>query len=264
MFGMEESLKEKLIFLADKYETHDFIKNDPAQFLYYYPKEQIVDVEIAALIAAMLAFGNRKQFIPKIRWILELADKTTGTVSAWIMKNAPGFPYGREKFYRFYSYDDIRIFFNEISLIIKKKDNLGKFFFDIFSQKNVFKENNGDSLCFFLDQLVVKAFPKSKIVPKGRTSANKRIQLFLRWMVRQNSSVDLGIWDWYSPSNLLIPLDTHVLQEAVHMGLLDKNEKATRKTVLKLTSMMSEVFPGDPCRADYSLFGLGVDYPHES
>ena len=83
--------------------------------------------------------------------------------------------------------------------------------------------------------------------------------MFLRWMVRTDSPVDLGLWTWYSPALLLIPLDVHVMQEAIKLGLLPGNAKATRKTAAALTSVLNEVFPGDPARGDFALFGLGVD-----
>lgn len=83
--------------------------------------------------------------------------------------------------------------------------------------------------------------------------------MFLRWMVRTGSPVDLGLWKWYPAADLLIPLDVHVMQEAQKLGLLPKNATASRKTALLLTKQMEQIFPGDPCRADYALFGLGVN-----
>ena len=100
---------------------------------------------------------------------------------------------------------------------------------------------------------------ETKIVPKGKNSANKRIHMFLRWMCRQNSPVDIGLWPWYPAEKLLIPLDVHVMQEGVKLGLLSENAHADRKTALALTKQMEEVFPSDPARADFALFGLGVD-----
>lgn len=83
--------------------------------------------------------------------------------------------------------------------------------------------------------------------------------MFLRWMVRQNSPVDLGLWKWADPAELLIPLDVHVMQEAAALGLIPSNSTASRKTAQLLTSQLNQVFPGDPCRGDFALFGLGVD-----
>ena len=110
-----------------------------------------------------------------------------------------------------------------------------------------------------LADIVAKAFPKSAIVPKGKSSANKRVHMFLRWMVRQDSQVDLGLWKWADPAGLLIPLDVHVMQEAAKLSLISEKATASRKTAQLLTSVLNEVFPGDPCRGDFALFGLGVD-----
>ena len=83
--------------------------------------------------------------------------------------------------------------------------------------------------------------------------------MFLRWMVRRKSPVDLGLWDWADPAKLLIPLDVHVMQEAVKLELIPEGAAASRKTAECLTAALAEVFPGDPCRGDFALFGLGVD-----
>ena len=83
--------------------------------------------------------------------------------------------------------------------------------------------------------------------------------MFLRWMVRQDSPIDLGLWKWASPADLLIPLDVHVMQEAAKLGLIPEKATASRKTAELLTSALNEVFPNDPCRGDFALFGLGVD-----
>lgn len=260
-YEVSRELKEKLIFLADKYEKPSFADSDPCQFLRWYSIEDKADVETAAFIAAMLAFGNRNQFIPKIREILTLADKNeSSNITIWIKseKYKKDFqPANRlsqtsdcdlsKKFYRFYSYEDMHVFFEELRSILMTAPSLG----DYFEKEWLDKGGN-------LSDLISAAFPKSKIVPKGKSTANKRIHMFLRWMVRQKSPVDLGIWSWYPQSQLLIPLDVHVMQEAVKMGLLSEKAAPSHKTDLMLTECMEKVFPDDPCRADYSLFGLGV------
>ena len=88
--------------------------------------------------------------------------------------------------------------------------------------------------------------------------------MFLRWMVRRDSQVDLGLWKWANPAELIIPLDVHVMQEAARMGLISEKATASRKTAELLTSALNEVFPGDPCRGDFALFGLGVDESKET
>ena len=275
---MNEALKVKLRSLADCYEVSSFCDEDPSQFLRWYQpvagRGTVADVEVASFIAAMLAFGNRKQFIPKIRQILETSDRSLGSVTEWLKAGAykKDFPSGSAKFYRFYSYDDMQIFFGELAGILKKAGSLGEFFRTKMEEggdtggspvregserpRSGLKRGGDFPLLY---EIISQAFPESAIVPKGRTSANKRIHMFLRWMVRRNSPVDLGFWDWANPASLLIPLDVHVMQEAAKLGLIPEGATASRKTAELLTSALAEVFPGDPCRGDFALFGLGVD-----
>lgn len=246
---MTETLKQRLVCLANEYETASFCDNDPSQFLRWYDFSRIADVECASFIAAMLAFGARTQFLSKIRAILQTADETSGSISAWLAEGAykTSFLHGEKRFYRFYSYDDMQTFFSELASVLEQAVTPGEFF----------RKKYNESECP-LPELIASAFPESRLVPKGKNCANKRIHMFLRWMVRRSSPVDLGLWTWILPSDLLIPLDVHVLQEAVRMELLPPNASATRKTAERLTAAMNEVFPGDPARADFALFGLGV------
>jgi len=70
--------------------------------------------------------------------------------------------------------------------------------------------------------------------------------------------VDLGLWNWYSPADLIIPLDTHVLQEAKKFGMLEESCTASFRTAERLTEELKQVWPDDPCKGDFALFGLGV------
>ena len=247
-------MKKLLTSLADKYEIASFCDEDPSQFLCWYKKDT-TNIELASFIAAMLAFGNRSQFIPKIRQILQTADSSSGSISDWLKTHAnkKDFPTGTKKFYRFYSYDDMQIFFDELAAILISSKSLGQYF------KTRWEQASTKQPAPHLADIIGQSFPKSRIVPKGKSSANKRLHMFLRWMVRQNSPVDLGLWSWYPASELLIPLDVHVMQEASRLGLIPVNAAASRKTAVALTEKMAQIFPGDPCRADYALFGLGVD-----
>ena len=257
MNATSDKLKTKLISLANKYEVISFCDEDPSQFLHWY-KKRTANIELASFIAAMLAFGNRKQFIPKIQQILQTADKSAGSISIWLQNKAykSVFERGSKKYYRFYSYDDMQIFFDELADLLKKHNSIGSYFHE---QWNKLQKTMQPQELPHLADIISQSFPKSRIVPKGKTSANKRLHMFLRWMVRQNSPVDLGLWSWYPQSALLIPLDIHVMQEAQKLGLLPSKVTASRKTAIALTKKMEEVFPGDPSRADYALFGLGVD-----
>ncbi|MBP5520296.1 MAG: TIGR02757 family protein [Treponema sp.] len=277
---MTNELIQKLRELAEKYEVPDFCTNDPSRFLRWYEPEKgrgtVADVEAASFIAAMLAFGNRKQFIPKIEQILQIADRSKGSVSSWLKSNSykNDFPNGNQKFYRFYSFNDMQIFFEELAKILNSSTTLGTFLqegkafpsLQPATQSSATLSNGGQKLAPrnapqalpLCDQLAL-AFPRSAIVPKGRTSANKRINMFLRWMVRRNSPVDLGLWQWADPAALIIPLDTHVMHEAAGLNLIPQKCAASRKTAELLTAALCKAFPNDPCRGDFALFGLGVD-----
>ena len=264
---MTESQKKLLNELAQNYEVPSFYDDDPSQFLKRYKTQ--ADIEIAGFIAAMFAFGNRKQFIPKINYILETADSSEKGIYNWIKnrhyKNE--FGHGEKKFYRFYSFDDIQNFFEEISNIIENNKTLGEFFklkyeeankkSDLQKSKNSGSHSSGNLIQ--LSELISQAFPNSKIVPKGKNSAKKRIHMYLRWMVRKNSPVDLGLWTWYPQSALIIPLDVHVMQMAIKLKLIPQESKPDRKTAEKLTALIKEAFPEDPARGDFALYGAGID-----
>ena len=274
---MTDSLKDTLKELAEKYEVASFCDADPSQFLRWYNplvEENRADVEACSFIAAMLAFGNRKQFIPKIASIMELADKTSGSISKWLVSGAykESFSKSENKFYRFYSYNDMHDFFGDLAELLREGDRggLGASFQLRFNQaveefNAIYDETskNGGKLSKLqrpiLADVVSAAFPHASIVPKGKNTANKRIHMFLRWMVRSGSPVDLGFWSWYSPAELLIPLDVHVMEEGIRLGALPENARATRKTAIQLTQSLKEIWPTDPCKGDFALFGLGVD-----
>ena len=89
-------------------------------------------------------------------------------------------------------------------------------------------------------------------------SAAKRVNMFLRWMIRKDS-VDVGVWgDFLNKRNLLIPVDTHVLQMALTLGITDQ-VIANEKAMLQITEYFKAIFPSDPCMGDFALFGYGVN-----
>ena len=277
--------KKLLIKLAQKYETASFTEQDPSQFIRWYSLPE--DVEVASFIAAMLSFGNRKQFIPKIRYIFELADKAGG-MAAWL-KNGQykkDFECSDCKFYRFYSYSDMLELFSALERILQEYNTLGnavKAFCrggldcagiigdkgdscinDEKKSVSSGARNSVDAIlpCSVLDSTLDFFrihFSKASIVPRGKTSANKRIFMFLRWMVRQNSPVDLGLWSWFPSSQLIIPLDVHVLQEAKKLNLIPQKAPASLNTAHLITAQLQQIWPEDPCKGDFALFGLGVD-----
>lgn len=260
--------KKQMLALADKYENADFIKNDPSQFMHRFSATE--DIELVAFLAANLAFGRRDQIISHVQMIL---DKAGSWPAKWVLDGGykTFFLESDKSFYRMFSFRTMRIFFDVLSSILKQSSSLGDFFHaeflkackdaDSFSRKTA-RANSG---CPLLSKVIASFFPKEcSIIPHGESSADKRLQMFLRWMVRDSSPVDMGLWKWYKKTDLLIPLDTHVMQEATRLGFLPpassgKCRAASLKTAVELTDKMRLYFPEDPVRADFALFGLGVD-----
>lgn len=257
---MTEELIAELKLLADRYEKKDFLNDDPSQFIRWYSDEK--DIEVASFIAALLSFGSRFQFIPKIKQILLIADKNDGIYN-WIKRGTYKNNFNTlsvtgqnesnsKKYYRFYSYDDLIFLFDEINGILHNEATFGFFFQKKYLEEKKLNEN------ILLSDIISNSF-KSKIVPHGKDSANKRINMFLRWMVRTDSPVDIGIWDWYDKKNLLIPLDVHVINEAKRMGLISEKGKANKRTAIELSKLLMKIWPSDPCKGDFALFGLGIN-----
>ncbi|MCR5613794.1 TIGR02757 family protein [Treponema sp.] len=257
MNKISPALKKDLTRLAQKYETADFLISDPSQFLRHYSEPK--DIELCAFVAALLAFGNRKQFIPKIQFIIDQADNAGGIYN-WILNRGYNefFPaQNTKKFYRFYSYKDINNLFSALNKILKTEQTLGIYFHSLYNEAL-----NISAAAPHLIDIIASSFAGCSIVPQTKTSAKKRLCMFLRWMVRDNSAVDLGLWTWYPKSKLIIPLDVHVLAESQKLGLIAPGAAATRKTAEALTECARQIFPDDPTRLDFALFGYGVDKSH--
>ncbi len=262
---MTKGLKQTLISLADKFETSAFLEKDPSQFMHRYrtPEEQ----ELAGFIAANLAFGRREQILSHVDFILKQADRPLHEwIAGGFWQNV--FPDSNRSFYRMYSFHTMRLFFSALQSILQEYNSLGTCVSDALH-----KARDSTGFCGqkapdgtpYLSPVIASLFPvECTLVPRTATTCAKRIQMFLRWMVRDNSPVDLGLWGfWYDKKNLLMPLDTHVMQEAAKLGMLPKTKSGkipapTFKTAIKLTAEMAAVFPSDPCKGDFALFGAGI------
>lgn len=245
---MKEALKYQLKELAEYYETTDFLHGDPAQFMHRYSLPD--DVEIIAFIAASLAFGERSQILRKIEDICQLMEHEP---SAWIRQEKfnVSFPESDEKFYRFYSYADMRAFFFQIKGIIDRHGSIGTFIKQRY-EKGVHPL-----------KAIIEAFAdcpsERNLIPKNMHSCCKRVNMFLRWMVRDNSAVDVGLWNWIDKKELIIPADTHVMQEALRLGIISKAGSSLSKAI-EITNALRFVWPDDPCKGDFALFGWGINH----
>lgn len=246
---MTQEMKERLKALAEKYENEDFLQNDPSKFMHQYSDE--AEQEAVAFIAANLAFGRRDQILKHVELILEASGSSP---VRWILSEEyrKFFPADSASFYRMYTNSSMISFFDGLKEIFSTGKTAGEFFRKRW-------EPVKDEEEVFLHQLISEVFPADcNLLPHTPSSAAKKVNMMLRWLVRNGSPVDLGLWDWYPKTRLLMPLDTHVMQEAGKLGLLTKKSPGLG-TAIELTEIMKEVFPDDPLKGDFALFGLGVD-----
>ncbi|MBQ7449538.1 MAG: TIGR02757 family protein [Paludibacteraceae bacterium] len=259
-------LRQELEQLASLYETADFLQGDPSFFMHQVTGEP--NQETMAFLAAAISYGSRKQFLPKIGQMLSWSE---GEPYEWVLRGKYEKHICKDDnscFYRLYTYKQMNLFLNRYQQLLQKYGSLKQFTI----------HNSQTSSCTsvaFLppyanhhSQTTLDAIAKitayfseseSGIIPKDTTSACKRLCMFLRWMVRDNSPVDLGIWaDIIDKRTLIMPLDTHVLHQAERLGLI-KSRNATMATAIKLTAEVAKIFPDDPLRADFALFGYGVN-----
>lgn len=242
--------KKLLRALAKKYETKNFLLGDPSCILYRY--KNLRDTEIASFIMALLAFGKREQFLKKAETIFSLMkDEPFHWIKNGNWQN--DFSHSEKKFYRFFSFDDVRDVFFAIQKILEVEKTFG----DAVRKKYESAKQTQKNI--LLSQVIAEFFPNCKMVSRTKNSSAKRLNLFAKWMVRDNSCVDLGAWKWFPKSALVIPLDTHVLAEAKKLKLISENKLANLQTALELTEKLKEVWKADPCKGDFALFGSGVN-----
>ncbi len=238
-------MKEKLDYLVKKYETKDFIKNDPIQFPHRYKDKK--DIEISAFISSLFAFGKREVFIKKLDELFSKCFTPYELICDYKKFNLDNF------LYRFIKSEDLCALLALLNkLYLCDKSSLEELFFE---KKDRFKRAvnyfykyspcpNNCGFCFMF------AKPENK-------SALKRINMFLRWMVREGC-VDFGIWKGIKKSELFIPLDTHVARVSRKLGLL-KRKQNDFKAVIELSEKLKEFDPIDPVKYDFALFGAGIE-----
>ena len=244
-------MKEYLDKLVKKYETKDFIKDDPVLFAHKFRDKK--DIETASFIAALFAFGKREAFIGKLNTLFALMENKPYDFICEFSKNShllDGFVY------RFVKDTDLICFFNALEkLYTKDKMTLEELFFE--------GEKRGKMLSyvseyFYLCQRHAPGLGFCHLFARpDKGGAMKRMNMFLRWMVRKGP-VDLGLWDFIKPCELLIPLDVHVGKVSRSLGLLDRKANYF-KSVLELTQKLKEFDPDDPIKYDFALFGAGVN-----
>lgn len=237
---MDKQLKDRLKYWERQYNTKHFIPADPVSFPHRFTEKR--DIEISGLLTSWIAYGNRKQILKKAE---EIHTDMAGQPYTFIMNRtyAKYEANGDCTFYRFFKYADLYAICERLHQIYTLHTDMeaavtatGKD--PLTAMQTLFEGING--------------------IPYTPQSACKRLAMFLRWMVRRDEIVDFGIWTHLSPSSLLIPLDTHVFNMARRLGMTSRRQ-ADRKTAEEITTCLREIWPDDPCKGDFALFGYGVN-----
>ena len=241
---MIEETKQQLISSAARCECAAFIQGDPVQFPHRYTDAH--DIEVSAFISAWMAYGSRKVFLGVLERLHSMMDADGGPYRFIVSKAWQNVGQGADScLYRFYKWADFSMLCERLSCIYSDMDSLECLF------------NPGEPLETGVHRLC-SAFDGVNGIPvPGSTSANKRLYMFLRWMVRKGSHVDFGIWTRITPAQLLVPVDTHVYATAKALGLTSRCS-ADLKTSVEITGQMAQIWPDDPARGDFALYGSQV------
>lgn len=248
-----------LNLLNEKYEQFNqpnFIANDPVSIPHQFTLKQ--DIEIMGFIAATLAWGQRKTIINKCNELVQLMD---------------GAPFD---FIKNHQDTDLKRFLAFKHRTFNNTDTLYfiEFFKDFYATHESLEEaftkglttesantktalENFQQIFFSLEDYPVRT--RKHIATPARNSSCKRINMFLRWMVRKdNKGVDFGIWQNISPAQLVCPCDVHVERVGRKLGLISR-PKTDWQMAVELTQNLKQLDPSDPVKYDFALFGLGVE-----
>ena len=233
---LSEATREKLIAWAETYNDRKYFEEDPIIFprrfaeLHGQGRASLQDIEIAGIFSAHFAWGRRAMIV---RDCGRLFDEMDWKPYDYVMRNSC-------------RCDDASIHrtvkWSDVAMICRRLR-------DIYER------------CGSLENLSAGEIRTLVFGQKEDAKApNKKINMMRRWFVRDDGKVDLGIWKNTSPDKLLIPLDVHVYDEAAALGLTSRKQKDIA-TVTEITDVFRNIFPGDPCKGDFSLFGYGVTHP---
>lgn len=250
---MNDALKE---FLDEKYLQYNclrFIESDPITIPHLFSRKE--DIEIAAFLSAIIAWGQRPTIIRNATKLMELMG---GEPYNFIMNFKENDHYLFNTFvHRTFNSLDCHYFISSLSRIYQNYGGLERLFSEAYSCDHTIKS----AITLFRKQFMsFQPLPRTEkhLADPSKGSSAKRINLFLRWMIRPSvSGVDFGMWKSIPTSALMIPLDVHSGNVARKLGLLQRKQNDW-KAVEELTGNLREFDANDPVKYDFALFGLGI------
>jgi uncharacterized protein (TIGR02757 family) len=251
-----QSTIDLLLEKFEKYNNKSFIELDPISIPHFFTKKQ--DIEISGFIAATLAWGQRPTIIANSRKLLKIMDDSPYD----FVKNATENDLKNiEKFvHRTFNGIDALYFISFFKEHYKTYDSLETAFLLPNQNKEINIKNNLLKFKNYFFDLEYAPYRTQKHVSSPiKNSACKRINMFLRWMVRKdNSGVDFGIWNNIKTSQLIIPCDLHV-ERVAKILKLSTRPKADWKTAEEITENLKLIDKTDPVKFDFALFGMGIE-----
>ena len=232
---MDAGIKETLIGWAEEYNDPKYFQEDPIIFPTKFARKYengeaiLADVEIAGLLAAHLAWGRRAMIVRDCdRMFAEMCWRPYD----YVMNGE-------------YRDEDVSLHrtikWSQFAQICENLRNI------YTERESIEGLTDTDIRCRIFGQ------------KEDRKAPNKKISMMRRWLVRDDGKVDLGVWKKSDKSNLILPLDVHVYTQATALGLTSRKQKDI-VTAQEITEAFREIWPDDPCKGDYSLFGYGVTH----
>jgi uncharacterized protein (TIGR02757 family) len=244
-------LRQHLDSLYEKLNRREYVSPDPLQFLYDY--KDPADREIVGLIASSLAYGRVAQILASVSNVLDRMTKPNKFLKRASRKKLDDTFLGFK--HRFTTGDEMAAMLHGAKLAIKKHGSLGACFASGMREDH---ETVVPAMANFVAELNEGADGNAgSLLPEpSRGSACKRLNMYLRWMVRRDD-VDPGGWKGISPSKLVVPLDTHMHRICTELGLT-KRKAADLRTAVEITEAFRGLSPSDPVRYDFCLTRLGI------
>jgi len=248
----KSELKAFLDQKSQQYNHPDFIASDPIQVPHQFTRKE--DIEIAGFLTATIAWGNRKSIIKNASKMMDFLDQSP---YEFVMQHNASDLKALEPFvHRTFNGQDFIQFIKSLQHIYTTHNGLEAVFSTYAEPQSLqVSIHKFKSLFFELEHL---ARTQKHVSDPLKNSAAKRINMFLRWMIRKdNQGVDFGIWNSLSPAQLSCPLDVHSGNVARKLGLL-KRKQNDAKALQELDINLRKLDPKDPVKYDFALFGLGV------
>lgn len=249
-----KELKEFLDNLYDKYKSK-YSSKDPVWILHGFQDEK--DIEIAGLLTSCYAYG-------KVELINQFITKFLNNIDFKVHEFTSNFSQQKDKkflnglYYRFNTEDDLSLLIKNIKNVIVKYGSLKNYFLNNYNNTD---NNILPALSAFTAELNIKFNPNSYykyLIPlSDNNSTCKRLNLFLRWMVRKDE-IDLGIWKEVDKSKLIMPVDTHIYRIARKLNLV-KRKSYDMKFAIELTEKLKQFDKNDPVKYDFAMCHIGID-----